>query len=302
MFNRTRNWYNARSSTTQICILLFIVYLLRMWGFGLYQVPTGSMETTMLQGERFFADKFTVLFRPINRGDIITFLDPTYPYSSNKLTLFIQKYVSLPFFPQYRVIPIFGGPSNWTKRVIGIPGDRVQGMIEDGKPVVYLNGKKLDEPYLNKYPLIAVWKRMDEHTGDWEYFSRNQYLLDDYIAHRSYDESKAYEEQPFYHLSTDRIIQGNFIEKMLKPGTPTPKDIFDRELGVDEYWLMGDNRMGSWDSRGWGPLKGSLIHGHVLFRIWSLDSAESWPIVELIKHPIDFFKRIRWNRMMQRVS
>jgi len=302
MFNRTRNWYNARSSITQICILLFILYLVRMWGFGLYQVPTGSMETTMLQGERFFADKFTVLFGSINRGEIITFLDPTYPYSSNKLTLFIQKYVSLPFFLRYRAIPFFGGPLNWTKRVIGIPGDHVQGMIEGGKPVVYLNGKKLDEPYLNKYPLIAVWKRMDEHTGDWEYLFRNQYLLDDYIAHRSYDESMPYKNQPFYHLSTDRIVQGDFIEKMLKAGTPTPKDIFDRTLGADEYWLMGDNRTNSWDSRGWGVLKGSLIHGRVLFRILSLDLPESWLPLVLIKHPINFWLKMRWNCCLQYIK
>ena len=79
-------------------------------------------------------NKFTVLFRDLKHGEIITFNDPLYPYSDNYFVNLWQRYV--------------WGPSNWTKRVIGIPGDHIQGKIEDGKPVVYLNGSKLDEPYV----------------------------------------------------------------------------------------------------------------------------------------------------------
>ena len=61
---------------------------------------------------------------------------------------------------------------------------------------------------------------------------------------------------------------------------------------------MGDNRRGSFDSRGWGVLKGDLIHGRILFRLWSSDSDESWWILDLIKHPIDFWKRMRWSRCL----
>ena len=34
----------------------------------------------------------------------------------------------------------------------------IEGKLEDDKPVVYVNGKKLDEPYVNPYPLIRVKK------------------------------------------------------------------------------------------------------------------------------------------------
>ncbi|MDZ4123965.1 MAG: S26 family signal peptidase, partial [Hydrogenophaga sp.] len=57
------------ATTREIFIILLVIFLIRTFGFGLYQVPTGSMETTMLVGERFFADKFTPLFRPIKQGD-----------------------------------------------------------------------------------------------------------------------------------------------------------------------------------------------------------------------------------------
>jgi len=130
---------------------------------------------------------------------------------------------------------------------------------------------------------------------------RNQHLLGKSIEYRSFDESKPYAAQPFYCMSEERTVKGPFIEKLRRPEVGASEDVFDVSLGANEYWVMGDNRKGSFDSRGWGILKGSLIHGRIIFRLWSLDSAESWWIVELIKHPIDFFKRIRWNRWMQRV-
>ena len=75
----------------------------------------------MLVGERFFADKATYLFRKPQRGEIISFNDPLFHYSSSFGMSLFQNYV--------------WGPSNWTKRVIGVPGDIVKGVIEDGKPV-----------------------------------------------------------------------------------------------------------------------------------------------------------------------
>ena len=98
----------------------------------------------MLVGERFFADKLTVLFKPLKRGEIIAFNDPTYNYSTSPIQRTFQNYV--------------WGPSNWTKRVIGIPGDRVRGTVENGRPVVYINDVKLNEPYLNKYPLVLTYR------------------------------------------------------------------------------------------------------------------------------------------------
>jgi hypothetical protein len=35
--------------------------------------------------------------------------------------------------------------------------------------------------------------------------------------------------------------------------------------------------------------------------LWSIDSDESWWILDLLKNPIDFWKRVRWNRFFQRV-
>ena len=272
-------------SLQTLVVIVPIAFLVRTWGYGLYRVPTGSMETTMLVGEMFFADKCTYSFSKPKRGDIITFNEPVFHYSDNKIINLWQCYV--------------WGPENWTKRLIGIPGDRVEGKIEEGKPVVYVNGTKLHEPYVNKYPLIPVSLHKFEF--------------------RSYDPNASYQEQPFYKMNGLLVkqIQRRYEEagytgyrvagtplNEIKPYSPgiTGSDIFDVTLGDDQYWAMGDNRLGSWDSRGWGVLHRSFIHGKIVFRIFSIDTTADWLIFDILKHPISFWKRFRWSRCLQTVS
>ena len=292
-----RQWIEA------LLIAGTIALLLRNFIFGLYHVPTGSAEPTVLVGDRVWGNKLAYMFDDVNRGDLVIFDDPRHRYAKkNTFKYYWQKYVGLP-------IPLLGissGPINMVKRVVAVPGDWIEGRLEDGKTVIYLNNEKLYESYVNKYPLIWLRKEVGFLPFGPRFLRRHP--VEGGVWY-TYDPSKTFDEQPFYNMKKSEVISIPGYPSIKKAYTSSRKDyttgqsadIFGpMRVPEGKYWVMGDSRKNSQDSRWFGFLDKDLVHGRLSFIIYSIDSQEPFWVFELLKHPIDFWRRaIRWNRFFK---
>ncbi len=149
-----------------------------------FRVPTSSMEPTLLcarpgagctaaLNDRVIVAKIVYRFRGPRRGEIAVFHAP--PAATKRCSE--------------------GG--TYLKRVIGLPGEQVS----ERNGIFYVDGRKLQEPYLHLLDRDAV-------TARWP------------------------------------------------------------RLGKGEYFVMGDNRIGSCDSRTWGAVPRSAFIGPVVATYW----------------------------------
>lgn len=103
-----------------ILAALAISFILNNFVIVNAQVPTGSMENTVMTDDRVFALRLSYLFEDPKRGDIIVF-----PFPDDE-------------------------SQNYLKRIIGLPGDTIK--IKDGKVYINDSEKPLKEDYLKEKP------------------------------------------------------------------------------------------------------------------------------------------------------
>jgi signal peptidase I len=223
------------------------------------KVPTGSMQNTILIGDHLLVNKF--IFAPgpvlpflpqrnIRRGDIIVFKypgNPNNPISDNRPD-------NQPF------------KTNYVKRVIGLPGDKVEVRGEH----VYINEKLLDERRLtaddpgHNAPLELKNDPQPSGTGPYTVY---------------YD--------PITRDGGEDISSFSGFNYAVN-GKPF-------RVPADSYFVMGDNRNNSADSREWGVVKREYVIGRAMFVYWSYD--ESAPVGDGIIDKISaFFTNTRWSR------
>jgi signal peptidase I len=146
-------------------------------------IPSGSMENTLLVGDHLLMSRFGY--------------DAEIPMT--------QVHVRLWRVPHRQQIVVFRAPlpgtPDYIKRLIGLPGDHLE--IREG--VVYINGKKLNEPY------------------------------------------------------------------RMSPPNPTD-DYGPVTVPAHEYFMMGDNRDDSYDSRYWGFVPNANIIGTPILIYMSIDA------------------------------
>jgi signal peptidase I len=119
---------------------LVLTILLKAFVVQVFSIPTGSMENTLLPGDRILVSKIVYRFRPIERGDIVVFSgagswDPPTPAPANAFVGFWDDITNL--------VGISAPGTDYVKRVIGVPGDHVVCCNAAGQ--ITVNGVALDE-------------------------------------------------------------------------------------------------------------------------------------------------------------
>ncbi|MGH9670940.1 MAG: signal peptidase I [Terriglobales bacterium] len=239
-------WLNSlQSMAGTVVIALFVVTFLAQ----AFQIPSESMENTLLIGDYLLVDKLqfsdpgpwagALPYAQVRRGDIIVFRYPVNP------------------------------EQHFVKRVVGLPGDRVR-LINKRLRV---NGMLIREKY-------AVNHRRDYDTY------RDEFPVRGLVS--------ANVESAWWSQMKD-LIQGS--ELVVPPG---------------QYFVLGDNRDRSLDSRYWGFVPRENIIGRPLLIYWSVAdpperaapaiSRQDGKLVTFARSVMRFFANIRWDRFLQLVS
>jgi len=184
-FKELLHWVEA------ILLAFLIVLLLRGFVFDKVYVDGSSMEGTLSSGDRLIVYKLGYYFNKPERGDIIVLQANE---DSENINPVFRK---LPFLKKF----LYGfEETDYIKRIVGLPGEEID--IRDG--YVYIDGVKLDEPYV-----------------------------------------------------TPGITEDGSIS------TPIV-------IGENKYFVLGDNRQNSRDSREIGLIDIDKIRGKAIFRVWPI--------------------------------
>jgi len=109
-----------------IAVAVALSLFVRVFVFQTFYIPSGSMEPTLLVGDRIIIDKLAVDFGTVNRGDIVVFHAP--PAVATQCG---------------------DADVDLVKRVVGVPGDRISSSGNN----ILINGNVLHERWTHNEPL-----------------------------------------------------------------------------------------------------------------------------------------------------
>ncbi len=187
-----------------IVVAIFVIAFIAQ----LFEVPSGSMENTLLIGDHVAVDR--VEWAPMPPNWIHWLL----PYR----------------LPRRDAVVAFRSPVEpgafLVKRIVGIPGDHIR-LIHR---VLYRNGQPVTEPWvLHQLPYDAG--------------------RDEYPDAELFGQTEAWQRQQWQYFHQGEIV--------VPPG---------------HYFVMGDNRDDSFDSRYWGFVPASAVIGRPVLVYWSVRS------------------------------
>jgi len=183
---------------TELIVIVMVVLLIRAFVAQAYNIPSGSMQPTLLVGDFILVNKLVYRFSEPKRGDIVVF---KYPIDPN---------------------------IDFIKRIVALPGEEVE--VRNNQ--VFINGKPL--------PLIEVGRGEENGVRKVIY----EEVMPEGIKHKV----QFYEDFPFSKRDFGPVV-----------------------VPPNHYFVMGDNRDNSEDSRYWGFLPRENIVGKAFVIYFSGD-------------------------------
>ena len=257
----TSSLANIVDQALTLVIAITIALAIRQFIVEPFRIPSGSMFPTLLIGDHLFVNKLSY--------------GPKVPFSSLRLPGFSE--------PQRGDVVVFevarprnklggrdiqpvdlapeGAPrEDFVKRLVGLPGDRVS--WRGGR--VFINEEPLDvtpaeAPFVDESGL--AFEKSWEDLGE--------------CRHAILDDPR--QRQP----RETRLDRGTWV---VEPG---------------RYFMMGDNRDNSNDSRGWGTVRHEELKGPAFILYWSWDVNGN---MLSFFNPVNWFTaEKRWDRLFKRV-
>lgn len=246
---------------------LVAALILKTFVIEAYTIPTGSMEDTLLPGDFLLVTKFTLgattprnipftnialpyyqfpRLKEIKRGDIIVF---EYPGDRDEL--------------RHEEI------MNYVKRCVGLPGDTIT--IVD--KVLYVNGELFPPPpkmkFLNPIPT-------PKGIGNPYIFPKFSNFNEDnygplYVPKKGDTIELSLSNIEQYRMLINREYGREVVKVLGDEIQIDGKPVKSYVIKKNYYFMMGDNRDDSADSRFWGYVPDDLIIGEPLIIYWSWD-------------------------------
>jgi len=270
--------------------LLILVLVLKLFIVDFFRIPTASMKDTLLEGDFIVVNKTaysitTPLYIPfwnkrLSRSELISTGKPEF----NDVVAFE--------IPDNIYDPASEDHSVLIKRIIGLPGDT----LEINDQTLFINSEKYRTPAyiklnLNETPREAVNQELFPYNHHWN--------LENYGPIVIPKKGMKVELNPKNILQWQNVINNEFGKKVISVegtvitlnGTAVREYVFTK----DYYFVLGDNRKNSIDSRYFGYVPADWIIGKAMFIYWSQIPVQSSGFS-------NYYSSIRFSRLMQSID
>jgi len=276
----------------KILLVVFIVaLLLKSFIVEAFKIPSSSMQNTLLSGDFILVNKLAYSFS----------FPPKIPFTGSRISRTSVYPISKPEF--YDVIA-FEMPVSYfeinsdkykvlVKRIVGLPGDTLQ--IKEHE--LFINKEKKRNPsYIKVFLSPDHLIKPDEPLFP---FNDNKWTLHNYGPIVIPRKGMTVELTPKNILFWQAAINAEYDEKVISVEGSVinlySSPIREYTFKHDHYFVLGDNRHNSIDSRFFGFVKDEWIIGKASIVYWSSNPESTNGI-------LGYFNSIRFSRLTQSIE